>query len=73
MEDQLNDSDLPEIKRRQVQTELLEIKKLLDRNEEILSKLHKQNSHSFVLAVMIMFLCFLVYGIYVMMYNIPKN
>lgn len=75
MEDQLkmsSSSDMPEPKRQEVQTELIEIRKLLEKNEDILSKLHKENSKTFVFAVLIMFLCFLIYGIYVMMYSIPR-
>uniref|UniRef100_A0A336M591 Coiled-coil domain-containing protein 167 n=1 Tax=Culicoides sonorensis TaxID=179676 RepID=A0A336M591_CULSO len=72
MENRLKNDELPEPKRREVENELVEIKKLLDKNEEILKGLHKENSKSFVLAVLIMFLCFLCYGIYVMMYQIPK-
>lgn len=73
MESRLRNDELPEIKRKEVENELTEIKKLLDKNEEILKGLHKENSRSFVLAVMVMFLCFLIYGIYVMVYQIPKK
>lgn len=73
MEDRLWNDELPEGKRKEIESELVEIKKLLDKNEEILKGLHKENSRSFVLAVMLMFLCFLLYGIYVMMYQIPKK
>lgn len=73
MESRLRNDELPDIKRKEVENELTEIKKLLDKNEEILKGLHKENSHSFVLAVMVMFLCFLIYGIYVMVYQIPKK
>lgn len=73
MESRLQSDELPDMKRKEVENELTEIKKLLDKNEEILKGLHKENSRSFVLAVMVMFLCFLIYGIYVMMYQIPKK
>uniref|UniRef100_A0A336L8P4 CSON006704 protein n=1 Tax=Culicoides sonorensis TaxID=179676 RepID=A0A336L8P4_CULSO len=50
MENRLKNDELPEPKRREVENELVEIKKLLDKNEEILKGLHKENSKSFVLA-----------------------
>lgn len=73
MESRLQNDELPDMKRKEIENELTEIKKLLDKNEVILKGLHKENSRSFVVAVMVMFLCFLVYGIYVMMYQIPKK
>lgn len=69
MESRLQSDELPIDKRKEIETELIEIKKLLDKNEEILKGLHKENSKSFVLAVMIMFLIFLLYGIHMMMHN----
>lgn len=73
MQTRLWNEELPDGKRKEIENELVEIRKLLDKNEEILKGLHKENSRSFVVAVMIMFLCFLVYGIYVMMYQIPRK
>lgn len=69
MENNVDNPDISDEKKKLIMTELVEIKKLLDRNTELLSKLHKENSKSFVVAVIIFFLCFLIYGVYVMFIN----
>lgn len=46
--------------------ELKEISKLLETNEEQLKKMHKENSKSFAVAACLFFICFLVYGLYVL-------
>ena len=69
MESCLKDPNIESVKRKIIETELNEIKKLLTTNKELLSKLHKDNSKSFALTACLVFLCFLVYGIYVMIYG----
>lgn len=66
MEQNLNDPDLPEDRRRELSLELKEIAKLLETNEELLKKMHKENSKSFAVAACLFFICFLVYGLYVL-------
>lgn len=73
MEQQLGSPKFPEDKRKTTENDLAEIKKLLEKNEEVLKSLHKENSKSFVLAVLIMFLCFLVYGVYMMFWGLPNK
>uniref|UniRef100_A0A182NKR5 Coiled-coil domain-containing protein 167 n=1 Tax=Anopheles dirus TaxID=7168 RepID=A0A182NKR5_9DIPT len=66
MEGKLNDPTLPEERKREMSLELMEITKLLETNEEQLKKLHKENSKSFAVAACLFFICFLVYGLYVL-------
>ncbi|XP_058835506.1 uncharacterized protein LOC131692464 [Topomyia yanbarensis] len=67
MERRLDDPELPEERREEVKLEISEIKKLLQTNEEMLHKLHKENSKSFAIAACLFFICFLIYGIYVLL------
>jgi hypothetical protein len=48
------------------------VKSLLTENESELHSLHKENSKTFAVAVIIMFFAFLIYGIYIMVTN-PAN
>ncbi|XP_053675162.1 uncharacterized protein LOC128725444 [Anopheles nili] len=66
MEQKLNDPALPEDRRREMSLELKEINKLLETNEEQLKLMHKENSKTFVVAACLFFICFLVYGLYVL-------
>ncbi|RLU15478.1 hypothetical protein DMN91_012472 [Ooceraea biroi] len=52
--------------RERLENELEEVKEVLRRNEEKLQSLRKENSKSFMVAACLVFLCFLVYGVYVM-------
>lgn len=56
-------------KRKVIETELNEIKKLLSTNKELLSTLHGHNTKSFALTACLVFGCFLIYGVYVMVYG----
>lgn len=47
--------------------ELRDIKRLLEDNEQKLYKLHRENSKSFAIAACLFFICFLVYGVYVLL------
>lgn len=69
LEISLKSPKLPEENRKIVETELIEIKKLLHTNKELLTKLHKENSKSFALTACLVFACFLCYGVYVMIYG----
>ncbi|CAD7080775.1 unnamed protein product [Hermetia illucens] len=69
LEDMLDHPNLPENKRIEVETELVEIKKLIDTNKEVLASLHKENRKSFLVAACLMFVCFFVYGVYCMLSN----
>ncbi|EAT44360.1 AAEL001369-PA [Aedes aegypti] len=66
MERRLTDPQMPEERRKEIETEITEIKKMLETNEEMLHKLHRENSKSFAVAACLFFVCFLVYGIYVL-------
>ncbi|XP_055607607.1 uncharacterized protein LOC129755243 [Uranotaenia lowii] len=69
MEYHLEDHNISDERRQQIVFELDEIKKLLKTNEEMLHKLHRENSRSFAIAACLFFICFLVYGIYVLLMN----
>uniref|UniRef100_A0A182P249 Coiled-coil domain-containing protein 167 n=1 Tax=Anopheles epiroticus TaxID=199890 RepID=A0A182P249_9DIPT len=66
MERNLNDPSLPEDRKREMWLELKEIGKLLETNEQQLKQMHKENSKSFAVAACLFFICFLVYGLYVL-------
>lgn len=68
LEERLKSPELPNQKKAQMETELVEIKKLLTTNKTLLSTLHKENTKSFMIAAALMFLTFLIYGFYVMFY-----
>lgn len=55
--------------REELETQLEEIKEVLKKNEEKLKKLRKQNTKSFMIAASIIFVCFLLYGLYLMFYG----
>lgn len=55
--------------RERLEKELEDVKSLLSQNESELRSLHKENSKTFAVAVIIMFFAFLIYGIYVMITN----
>ena len=69
MEKRLESPELSAEKKHEVATELKEIKKLLNVNKELLHGLRKENSKSFILTACLVFLCFLIYGLYVMIYG----
>jgi len=52
--------------RERLENELKEVKEVLRRNEEKLQNLRKENSKSFMVAACLVFLCFLFYGVYLM-------
>lgn len=52
--------------REEVEKELEECKQELHRNQELLKDLQKENSKSFVVSAILLFLCFLVFGTYKM-------
>ncbi|PNF32058.1 hypothetical protein B7P43_G05746 [Cryptotermes secundus] len=55
-----------------LEKELADVRSLLTENESELRRLHKENSKTFAVAVIIMFFAFLMYGIYIMVTN-PVN
>ncbi|XP_014476429.1 PREDICTED: uncharacterized protein LOC106745382 [Dinoponera quadriceps] len=52
--------------RERLENELEDVKEVLRRNEEKLQSLRKENSKSFMVAACLVFLCFLFYGVYMM-------
>ncbi|XP_015429801.1 PREDICTED: uncharacterized protein LOC107186453 [Dufourea novaeangliae] len=56
-------------KREQLETELEEVKNVLKKNEEKLQSLRKENTKSFMVAGSLVFACFLLYGLYLMVYG----
>lgn len=69
LESSLKSPNLADDKRKIMETEINEIKKLLGTNKDLLADLHKENSKSFALTASLVFVCFLVYGVYVMVYG----
>lgn len=69
LEERLKSPELPNDKKTAMEMELVEIKKLLTTNKTLLTSLHKENSKSFALAASLIFICFLIYGVYVMIYG----
>lgn len=69
MENNLKSPSLSNEKRKIIENEINEIKKLLTTNKELLSQLHKENTKSFALTASLVFACFLLYGVYVMIYG----
>lgn len=69
LESSLKSPNLSDDKRKIMVNEINEIKKLLTTNKELLADLHKENSKSFALTASLVFACFLVYGVYVMIYG----
>lgn len=69
LETSLKSPSLSDDKRKIMVNEINEIKKLLTTNKELLAELHKENSKSFALTASLVFACFLVYGVYVMIYG----
>lgn len=69
LEVSLRSPELQPEKRKVIETELDEIKKLLKTNRDLLKTLHGHNTKSFALTACLVFGCFLIYGIYVMIYG----
>lgn len=65
LEAALDSEDIPEDKQNDLELELADIKKVLDASKEKLAQLHKKNQQSFIVAAILFFICFLIYGIYV--------
>lgn len=55
--------------RERLENELEEVKEVLKRNEKKLQSLRKENSKSFIVAACLVFVCFLFYGIYLMIFE----
>ena len=55
--------------REALETELEEVQKVLKRNEETLQSLRHENSKSFMVAGSLIFVCFLLFGVYSMFYG----
>lgn len=58
--------DLPEEKQQDLELELADIRKVLEASKTSLVALQKKNRQSFIVAAILFFICFLVYGIYVL-------
>jgi len=55
--------------RERLENELEEVKEVLRQNEKELQNLRKENSKSFMIAACLVFVCFLLYGIYVLIFG----
>ncbi|KAK2587736.1 hypothetical protein KPH14_003845 [Odynerus spinipes] len=52
--------------RERLENELEEVKEVLKKNEEKLHDLRRENTKSYMVAACLVFICFLVYGVYCM-------
>lgn len=66
LEAALDSEDVSAEKQDDLELELADIRKVLEASKEQLTGLQKKNRQSFVLAAILFFLCFLIYGVYVM-------
>lgn len=55
--------------REKLENELEGVKEVLKRNEKELQSLRKENSKSFMITVCLVFVCFLFYGVYLMIFG----
>ena len=55
--------------RERLETELQEVQDVLKKNEDTLKSLRRQNSKSFMVAASLIFVCFLLFGIYSMFFH----
>ncbi|XP_046734060.1 uncharacterized protein LOC124404172 [Diprion similis] len=55
--------------RNRLERELEEVKDVLDRNEKALKDLRHENTRSFMIAASFVFACFLLFGLYSMIYG----
>lgn len=67
LEDELISKNVPEEKQKMIETELIEVRKTLNTNKEMLSKLHKDNMKSFSFVVILLCGCFTLYVIYILL------
>lgn len=65
LEKKIQTDEFSEKKKLLAETELKEIKKLVNTNEELLSNLHKENRKTFIISACLVVGGFLLYGLYV--------
>lgn len=70
LEAAIDAEDVPDEKRDDLELELSDIRKVLMASKEQLVALQKKNRQSFMVAAILFFLCFLVYGVYVMVVGV---
>lgn len=70
LEYDLDNKTFPDEKYEEIETELTEIRKLLETNKEMLSKLHKHNMKSFSFAIILICGCFTLYLIYILIFGL---
>lgn len=66
LEDDLITKNFPEEKQSSIETELVEIRKLLETNKTMLSTLHKHNVKSFSFAIVLICGFFALYVLYIL-------
>ncbi|XP_018371607.1 PREDICTED: uncharacterized protein LOC108766680 [Trachymyrmex cornetzi] len=60
---------LTTVNREKLENELEEVKEVLRRNEKELQNLRNENSKSFMIAACLIFVCFLIYGTYLLIFG----
>lgn len=73
LEKQLHDTDMPEEKKKMIRQELEEVRKLLATNESQLAHLRTHNRKSFLFIVCLLFICFTLYVLYVLLFGPDVN
>ncbi|XP_051175084.1 uncharacterized protein LOC127290511 [Leptopilina boulardi] len=69
MQKKLNSRLLTIEDRERLELELEKLQEVLKKNEDILKKLRRKNSQSFMVAASLIFICFLLFGIYSMFFG----
>ncbi|GAB0090246.1 uncharacterized protein DMENIID0001_049490 [Sergentomyia squamirostris] len=69
LEKQINSPNLSEEERLQAEEDLKYIKKVLQKNQEILRRMRKADRKPMLLISVLVFLCFLGYSLYVLFYG----
>lgn len=65
----LNSKLLTIDEREKLEHELEKVQEVLKKNEDILKRLRRKNSQSFMVAASLIFICFLLFGIYSMFFG----
>ncbi|RZF48021.1 hypothetical protein LSTR_LSTR002087 [Laodelphax striatellus] len=73
IEKELRTTHLVDDEREKLEKELADVKKIVIDNEQKLKGLHSKNRQSFMIAVLIMFVGFLLFGLYSMNENRSSN
>uniref|UniRef100_A0A1L8DUZ4 Protein with signal anchor n=1 Tax=Nyssomyia neivai TaxID=330878 RepID=A0A1L8DUZ4_9DIPT len=69
LEKRISSPHIPEDERLKAEEDLRYIKKVLEKNQEILTKMRKEDRKPMLLISVLVFLCFFAYSMYVLFYG----